>query len=200
MVGSQVYEAYVADENPVAFPQVFGDGSPEPSQTSSVMHLVIIAGTTAGGRPIFIDLGQSLEVYAKQITMRLVAPRGSVAWVDTLPAAAAGLLFTSKVGVRALQIEESRSACTAIFTETRYIEPTVPLDVPVPPAARRLTIYPENATSPVMHWLRGNLLLGIVDWDPLRPRQEIDVPSASLLRIGAAVNARTFTLAWTIAP
>ena len=46
----------------------------------------------------------------------------------------------------------------------------------------------------------GSIPIGVVAWDDDQPRNEIDVPSASHLRIEAHPQPRVFTLVWTITP
>lgn len=205
MVGSQVAESYASGVAPTAFPPIPGQNDPATSGRS-VMHLRIKASTVAGGRPFSIDIGQTIEFYAEGLTVELVAPQGTVVvnsqlgQPSALPPPAIGLLFTSYIGLRLEKIETSRALPRALFTQTRYIAANETADLQVPTAAQRLTLYSESSVSPVMRWRRDILDLGVVDWDPLRPRLEVDVPSATTLRILAVPSTRLFTLVWTIVP
>ena len=206
LLSSQVSESYSAGEAPVPYPPV-PSANDETVSGRSVMHLRVKASTAAGARPFLVDLGQSIEFYAQGLNVELVAPLGSVSFTPSLgqaaalPAPAIGVLFTSFVGVRIEKIEASRSVASALFTQTVYVPAEQTTNLQIPTAAQRLTAYAETATTPVMRWVRGGVIdLGRVDWDPLRPRLEIDVPSANTLRIVSAAAARLFTLVWTIAP
>lgn len=170
------------------------------------MRLRIAAASSAGGDPPYIiDLGQAFEFYAESVEVELLAPQGSQAiGQGTVLPSAVGLLFQAEVGVRLLRLEEHSSAAAALLTDTIFVAQREEVDVPIPCGARRLTIYGETAISPVMRWIRNAaaaLAMGVVDWDPVRPRHEIDVPSASDLRISADDDTdRTFTFVWTISP
>ena len=180
-----------------------GDGLP----TRSVMRLRILTTDTAKGSELLVDLGQSLELYAEAIRVELLAPTGSVALTDAAVAPREGLVFDAMCMVRLLRLEASRGARSALLTQTEAIPANEGRTIEVPPAARRLTIYAElPAPAPqTMRWLRGDpstmsIGLGVVAWDGHRPRTEVDVPSASHLRIDARPQPRVFTLVWTINP
>lgn len=207
LVSSLVRETYATHTvAPGPYPNLDSNGAVISNR--SAMRLRVMAGTSAGGDPEYeIDLGQAFEFYAERVTVGLLASQGTQEVITgTSRDPAFGLLFQSQVAVRLLRLEEHSSATEALLTETVYVARAEIATVRVPFGARRLTLYGEQAIFPVMRWIRNSsaaapLLLGIVDWDPLRPRQEIDVPSASHLRINADLDTdRTFTLVWEISP
>ncbi|MCA9654691.1 MAG: hypothetical protein KC501_32550 [Myxococcales bacterium] len=202
LVGSTVRERQRWAAAPQG-PQSVGDGLP----TRSGMRLRILTTDTAKGSELLVDLGQSVELYAEAIRVELLAPAGSVALTDTAVALREGLVFDAQCMVRMLRLEASRGARSALLTQTEAIPANEDRTLEVPPAARRLTIYTElPAPAPqTTRWLRGDpstmaIGLGVIAWDGDRPRTEIDVPSASHLRIDAHPEPRVFTLVWTIHP
>ncbi|MCH9681295.1 MAG: hypothetical protein K0V04_07675 [Deltaproteobacteria bacterium] len=203
MVGSAVEERLQFSAVPV--------GPPELSEPNvlrrSVMRLRIRTTDTAGGSVYEVDLGQSLEVYAQALQVDLLAPRDSVTVVGGPVAPQAGLVFASRCSLRMLALDVTRGARSALLTQTVFVPAGQPTVLEVPTAAARLTAYAETlAAPPVWRWLRGEpapgtaVPLGQVAWTIDAPRLEVDVPSATHLRIEPAAGARTFTLVWTIAP
>ena len=99
-----------------------------------------------------------------------------------------------------------RRCCSALLTETVAIPGGQAHAQRVPAGAQRLTAYASPlATVPAWQWLRGDpaapaVPLGTVAWSLDRPRTEVDVPSATHLRIDPDPADRVFTLVWTIHP
>lgn len=172
----------------------------------SVMRLRIVTTDSARGTIYELDLGQSLELYAEALQVELWAPEGAVALRDDAPVPQQGLLFESQVLVRMLRLEASRGAVSALLTETIYIPGGRAHVQRVPSGARRLTAYASPlGVAPLWRWLRGDpavmaVPLGTIAWSDDRPRMEIDVPSATHLRIEPDPAVRVFTLVWTISP
>ncbi|MEX1365183.1 MAG: hypothetical protein AB1Z98_18795 [Nannocystaceae bacterium] len=170
----------------------------------SVMRLRVSTTDSAGGTQLELDVGQSLELYAEALQVDLLAPEGSVAVSDAPVPPQQGLLFESRCMVRLLRLEASRGVASALLTETFYVFPGQSHVQRVTAAARRLTAYAEPlAAVPMWRWLRGDpatvaVPLGTVAWSTDRPRAEVDVPSASHLRLEPDPAARVFTLVWTL--
>jgi hypothetical protein len=170
------------------------------------MRLRITTTDSTRGTAYEIDLGQSLELYAEALQVELLAPDGAVALTDHGTAPQQGLLFESHVLVRMLRLEASRGVSSALLTESFHVRGGEPHVQRVPAGARRLTAYASSlGLAPVWQWLRGDpatmaVPLGLVAWSSDRPRMEIDVPSATHLRIEPDAAARLYTLVWTITP
>ncbi|MCA9707605.1 MAG: hypothetical protein KDK70_17265 [Myxococcales bacterium] len=204
MVGSTVQERLAWAPVPVGPSSLVG----REAVGRSVMRLRIVTSDSAGGAVYTVDLGQSLEVVAASMQVELWAPQGSVVLTgdDAQVVPQQGLLFESQCLVRLLRLEASRGACSALLTETMAIPGGQAHAQRVPAGARRLTAYASPlATVPAWQWLRGDpaapaVPLGTVAWSLDRPRTEVDVPSATHLRIDPDPADRVFTLVWTIHP
>ncbi len=202
MVGSTVEEQLLFSAVPVGPPP----RTPSASRRSA-MRLRISVSDSAGTSTYDVDLGQSLELYARSLYVALLAPRGAVAVSDGQVAPQQGLVFHAQVGLRMLELDISRGARRASLTETVFIAAGQPAVQRVPGGAVWLLAFAEPmAAVPVWRWLRAEsplgtaIALGQVAWDADAPRFETDVPSATHVRIEPAVEDRTFTLVWTIAP
>lgn len=202
LVGSTVQEALRWAGVPMA---PLGVGGLDLARRS-VMRLRVITTDSARGTIYELDLGQSLELYAEALQLELWAPEGAVALRDDAPTPQQGLLFESQVLVRMLRLEASRGVSSALLTETIYVRGGQAHVQRVPSGARRLTAYASPlGIAPLWRWLRGDpavmaVPLGTIAWSDDRPRMEIDVPSASHLRIEPDPATRVFTLVWTISP
>ncbi|MCX4244212.1 hypothetical protein [Paraliomyxa miuraensis] len=201
MVGSTVQEALRWAAVPIGPPGVGGLSLAR----RSVMRLRITTTDSARGTAYELDLGQSLELYTEALHVALLAPEGSVLLDTGRPVAPQqGLLFQSQVLVRMMRLEASRGVASVLLTESFHVPAGRAHVQRVPAGARRLTAYASPlVAAPVFRWLRGDppvmaVPLGLVAWSPDRPRMEIDVPSATHLRIEPDAAARLFTLVWTI--
>lgn len=171
----------------------------------SVMRLRVSTTDSAGGTAYELDLGQSLELYAQALQVKLLAPEGAVVVTDVAVEPRRGLLFESRCMIRLLQLEASRGVSSALLTETIFVPSGAPHLHRVPSGARHLTAYVESPPDvPVMRWQWGDpstaITLGTIAWPSNQPQTELDVPSASHLRIEAAEEDRTFTFVWTVVP
>ncbi len=203
MVGSTVEEQLLFSAVPVGPPPL---RVPRASRRS-LMRLRITASDSAGKAVYEVDLGQSLELYARSLNIDLLAPLGTVTVSDEPVVPLEGLVFHAQVGVRMLELDVSRGARQALRTETVFVPAGQPAVQRVPGGAVRLSAFAEPlAAAPVWRWLRAEpppgvaVPLGQVAWDADAPRFEAAVPSATHLRIEPAADDRTFTLVWTIAP
>ena len=82
------------------------------------------------------------------------------------------------------------SGMCARSSRTPTAEPARPLATPPSGASITSCAPPSTMAIPI----------GVVASDGDQPRNEIDVPSASHLRIEAHPQPRVFTLVWTITP
>lgn len=202
MVGSTVHEQLTWAPVPTG---PSGTTGLDPARRS-VMRLRITARGGAGINVYEVDLGQSLELYAAGLQAELRAPAGSVELTGDDVEPRQGLLFESQCLLKTLRLEVSRGARSALLTETVHLPGGQAHVRRVPGGARRLTAYASpQVLPPVWQWHRGDpsvtaVPLGTIAWSLDCPRMEVDVPSATHLRIVPDPADRVFTLVWTIRP
>lgn len=168
----------------------------------SHMRLQITVSHMQSAEVYLLDLDQTLEVYARNVSVSVLAPIGAA--FDPSPdfLIPAGLIADAIVTVATDKIEESRGSRTALLTSTVFVRSGDPADGVIPNGARALTIFPT--VDPVtLQWYRGSpsaggFLLGSYERTAPGPLQEA-VPGASHWRISASqASNRNVTLVWTI--
>lgn len=193
-----------------------------PSQQASGFKVRINTDGVRGPSSVLIDANATLQLYARDLSVDLLGPLGTVeVGVPGQSPTAQGLVFDALVGIDILAIEAPLGPNVAPLSQT-VVAPAA--EIPAPPTvvmkpnfARRVQIYTTSAGPypPSMRWFLGDprtfgeapgaIDLGIVAWETAgqrRPRLEIDVPEhATHLVIDAVPDVdRIFTFRWEIQP
>lgn len=171
----------------------------------SALLLELVLTHQHGNRVLRVDLGQTLEVYARQVVARVVAPQLSSPAISAGPES--GLVADTIATLAISEIDSSVGARTALLTQTVALDPDQPdLVIAVPTAARSLTIYASTPSVSVQgSWWRGEPSTGIEIGAPFVPgngdRMESPTPSASHLTLTPdGIVVRPLSLVWEVAP
>lgn len=195
-IGSSLEEAlrFSAVPVPPSGPAFGGD--------RSGLELLITASGSHGRDTYAIDLGQWLEVYASSITVGLWGPPASS--VARAAIDQSGLLADTSAIARILKIETSRGARSADLTRTIFVDSNATATVPIPTAARSLSVYTSSVTDFEAQWYRGNPADGGLSMGrlviPEGSGERVPAPSATHLLIPAVNPTRVVSFVWEIRP
>lgn len=171
-----------------------------------LIQLAIEIDNHPGGDILFMDSGQSIELYGTGIGAQLfgsdtyVEVAGNESTITTFN----GTCENAIVGVAILPIEESKDCCRVQFTQWVNVPENTIVTTEVPPYARKLQIRQTNAGAAAAFWtLRTSPSLVIAVELPIgatRQSAVVDVGNATQVVSDTDVNDRLFQLVWTIEP
>lgn len=218
LVGAAAREVCRYDENPLSpltRSQVRSlQGIAEPfsyrEDTQLKLRVRVVGGPA--DRPLYLDVGQQLEVVAAAVVVQAMVPDG---WVEVPPgnpsvvAPQAGLVGDVVMGAWSIEIEESIGHRDAQLTETLFIPANESRSLRIPPGARELQVFASGleATLPELRFYAGNLnaltagyRLAAVTFTAGFETQRVKVPAATHVVTESVANDVFLTFVWTIRP
>ena len=204
---------------PVQFDS-FETGSPLPDPTAatggSCYFRVRVRASAARGKYVFfMDVDETIELYAFSAQMELVGPPGAVEITDrndsqsVTPVTAVGeVVIDARIGAVLSPIEQPTGLKEVKFTQIVPVAQSASIQIPVPRFAREVRIMQDSVGAVSGPWFRvtGGLTtplnVGVLNF---RARN-IEESEVNLGRESALVtdtngaNDRLFQLQWTIRP
>lgn len=173
-------------------------------------RVLVKASGVTGQRRFFLDVDETVELYALQVEMAIVGTAGIVEVTDRNSvggpetAEAIGTVIDSRIGAVIEPIESPTGLKEGRFTQVFVVPQNGSLAISVPRFARRVKIYQDNVGASSGPWTRviGPINLGTINFTTRASRDE-DAEigrEAQLVTDTNALNARTFVVQWTIRP
>ena len=168
-----------------------------------------------------IDLGASLELYASQVSTRLLTWPDTVEVRSDLSPTAEGMVYDALVGVRSMQIEAPIGIGWAPLTQVFNVPSGVEAQFAIPTGAFEVTIYGGSSDAPaIWSWVTAGDFQGVgapglseigslpFEWQSGTPDVNArktfcctEVPgNADFLYTDNVGSARQFTAVWKIRP
>lgn len=171
------------------------------------------ATTLTGSHVFFLDVGQTVELYALQVNSTIVGPPGSILITDrnssesTTPATLTGLVIDARLGAVMMPIESPTGLREGIYTQIIPVAINAQVVIPVPKFAVAVKVYQDNVGAASAPWDRFVGVAPVCNVGTLafagRASAESDrlLGRESSLRTDInALNARLFQVVWTIRP
>jgi hypothetical protein len=189
------------------FSQTFGQGM----GGNGWFRLLVRANDNTSNRRFFMDLDESVEIYAYDITALIVGPPNTVSIVPNLndaqvesPAQFQGQVVDVRVGASIMPIESPTGLRETRFTQLVTVAAETQGTIAVPRFARAVKIYQSTASASSGPWLRqaGVINVGTINFTNRRSDDEdaeLGRENALLTDIDALLD-RVFVVQWTIVP
>lgn len=206
---------------PSEFEQFEYPGAQLPLGVGAVMggngwyRLWVKANDNTGNRRFFMDLDETVEIYAFDIQAMLVGPPQTILITDfnaqgavEEPVTLNGTVIDVRVGASIMPIEQTTGLNTTRYTQLVPVPANTTVDIPVPRFARAVKIYCNTAGAGPGPWLRqagattSTFNVGTINFTARASNDaDAELGRESYLRTDLdALFARQFIVQWTIVP